>query len=252
MSSSASASPQASTDRANQPSLLGIPAELRNTIYEDVFSSETKRGLAPHALTRVNKSIRRASLAMYYESVKFKTLEIPLHNPTQFAHAKQCLGEVNMDMYPVLPNIEFSWTEYRAFGNYKVVMYCARQATTIGEEFGRQIDWCIQTGVRSGYIPQEAAQEAYFYCLGSSKLNIWCPPAPRDFWDACCAEEAEGDRTWIVRHLSLLPDCWRYPCISMFTDLAIHKNGYEWNMCDLRYIIEDLEDFVGKAPEQHQ
>lgn len=126
-------------------------------------------------------------------------------------------------------------------------MRCARQATTIGEEFGKQIDWCTLTGVRSTHILEEAIQQTYDYCLGFSKLNIWVPPVPSNFEDAVF-EEFE-DKIWIVRHLSLSPTWWRYPCISMFTDLAICKNGYEWEIRDLRYIIESLEDFVGKAPK---
>ena len=243
MSSPTSADAQALTDRANQPTLLDIPAELRNVIYYDVFSSETKRNLAPHPLTRVNKCIRCESLAMYYESVKSKSLEIPLHNATDFALAKQSLSDVDTNPHQVLPDIEFSWTEYRAFGSYKIAMRCAREVTTIDEESGRQVDWCDQTGVRSGHILEESLRQAYDYCLGFSKLEIWVPPVPPNFKNAVWEEE---DITWIVRHLSLLSDCWRYPCISMFTDLAIRKNGHDREMRDLRYIIESLEDFVGR------
>lgn len=38
----------------------------------------------------------------------------------------------------------------------------------------------------------------------------------------------------------------------MFIDLAIYKNGDEWEMRDLRHIIESLEDAVGKASQQHR
>lgn len=203
MSSPAPADLQALTDRANPPSLLGIPPELRNVIYDNVFSSETKRGLAPHALTLVSKCIRRESLAMYYASIRSKPLEIPLHNSTQFAHAKQWLAKDNKNPHPVLPDIEFSWTEHRAFGSYKIAMRCARQATTIGEEFGKQIDWCIATGVRSSHILEEAIQQTHYYCLGFSKLDIWVPPVPSNFKDAIF--EKFDDKIWIVRHLSLSP-----------------------------------------------
>lgn len=247
MSSPTSADAQALTDRANQPTLLDIPAELRNVIYYDVFSSETKRNLAPHSLTRVNKCIRRESLAMYYESVKFKPLETPLHNVIDFALAKQSLSDVDTNPHQVLPDIEFSWTEYRASGSYRIAMRCAREVTTVNEEFVRQMYWCDRIGVRSSHILQEAVEQTYIYCLGFSKLEVWVPPVPSDFKDAVFEEEPEA-RTWIVRHLSLLSDCWRNLCISMFTDLAICKNGHEWEMRDLKYIIESLEDFVGKAP----
>lgn len=188
---------------------------------------------------------------MYYECVRFKPLEIPLHDPSQFTHAKQCLAEVETTIHPVFPDMEFSWTEYRAFGSYKIAVQCARQTTTISEEFGRQLDRCIKTDVNSARILSQAVQEAYYHCLGCSKLDIWIPRAPPDFWDAIYEEYAE-DRTWVVRNLSLRSDCWRYPCISMFTDLAICKNGDEWGTRDLRYIIESLEDFVGKPRQQHR
>jgi hypothetical protein len=107
MASPASSDPRASTDRVNKPTLLGIPAELRNIIYDNVFSSETKHGLVLHALTRVSQCIRRESLAMYYASTRSNTLEILLHNPTQFAHAKQWLAEVDTNLYQCSLTLNF-------------------------------------------------------------------------------------------------------------------------------------------------
>ena len=152
MSATTSAHLQAATHRASTPTLLGIPAELRNIIYDNVFSSETKQCLAPHALTRVSKSIRRDSLAMYYGPVKSKPLEIPLHNPLQFTHAKQWLAELPADRYTILPDIEFSWTEHNNFGSYKFSLRCARWAITPDRRFSIQIGWRNKTGVPSSRI----------------------------------------------------------------------------------------------------
>jgi hypothetical protein len=52
-------------------------------------------------LTRVNKCIRRESLAMYYESVKSNPLGIPLHDPTDFAQAKQLLPDLDTNLHQV-------------------------------------------------------------------------------------------------------------------------------------------------------
>jgi len=129
-------------------------------------------------------------------------------------------------------------------------MHCARQMIILNREFGRQLGWCTETGVQSKRVVAEAMQLTYDYCLGFSKLAIYVPRAPSNFKDAIFEEEFEN-RPWVVRHLSLLPDCWRYPRISMFTDLAIYKNGHEWDMRDLRRIIESLEEVVGKPRQQH-
>jgi len=242
MSFPASADTQASIDRANQPTLLGVPAELRNIIYDKVFSSETKHGIAPHALTRVNRCIRRESLTMYYASVRYNTLEIVLHNPTQFAHAKQWLAELSKNLYTVLPDIEFSWTEYRAFGNRKFALRCARQVTTLKKEFGKQILSCDLTEMPSWLAYDEARRQTYNYCLGFSELHVRIPPLPSYF------EKALGEhRKWTVRHLSLLPESCTALYIPMFEELAHRKNGCEWDMCDLRYIIESLETVASKA-----
>jgi hypothetical protein len=241
MSPPASADPRASTDRANQPTLLGIPAELRNTIYDNVFSSETKHGLVPHALTRVSQCIRRESLAMYYASIRSNTLEILLHNPTQFAHAKQWLAEVDTNLYPVLPDIEFSWTEYITFGSQERTVLCARQVTNLDKELGKQIEWCNKNGFPSSLIFGMAMELTYQHCLGFSEFPIWIETVPSDFEEAVCE-----DKTWTVRHISIPPDCGSNPRLPVFRELAERKNGSDWEICDLTYIIESLENVAGK------
>jgi hypothetical protein len=191
---------------------------------------------------------------MYYASVRHKTLEILLHNPSQFASAKQWLAEVDTDRYPVLPDIEVSWTEYRHLGSHRFALSCARHVTTLGAEFDRQLDSCIEARMRRSRIFHEAMQQTSDYCLGFSKLEGWDSPVTEDFESIVCKilTEESKDRAWSVRHLSVLPGRWQKPCISMFEDLALRKNGYEWEVCDLGYIIESLEKVAGKAPQQDQ
>ena len=254
MSFPTSADPRALAAHVNQSTLLGIPAELRNIIYDNVFSSETKHGLVPHALTRVSQCIRRESLAMYYASVKHNTLEIRLHSTAQFTHAKKWLAEVDTNLYPVLPDIKFSWTEHGTFSSHKVAMSCARQKTTLGEAFGKQLARCANTGARTSHILEETMRQTYEYCFGFNMLDVWVPPIPSAFDTAVCSilvEDSE-DRTWIVRQLSLLPEYWWNPHISVFIDLAICKDGQEWEMSDLRQIVESLEGVVGKASQWHR
>jgi hypothetical protein len=243
MSVTTSSHPQATTQRVNTPTLLGIPAELRNLIYDHVFLSQTKHSLAPHALTRVCSCIRRESLAMYYASVRCKPLEILLHHPSQFRHVTRWLAELDTDRYPTLPDIEFSWTEYRSLGIRKFGLRCARLLTTLDNAFPVQIDWCDKTGVPSSRIVVEALEQTYDYCLGLSKVNVWIPPVPSGFKEAVFDEESEI--FWTVRHLSLLPGSWRDLRIPMFVDLATRKNGRDWEICDLRYVIKSLENAVG-------
>jgi hypothetical protein len=64
MSSTPFANLQASSDRINQPTFLGITPETRNVIYNYAFSTDKVRGLAPHPLTRVNRQVRQGSLLM--------------------------------------------------------------------------------------------------------------------------------------------------------------------------------------------
>ncbi|KAM0707541.1 hypothetical protein Q7P35_004186 [Cladosporium inversicolor] len=222
------ADPQASTDRVNQPTLLGIPAEFRNIIYDKVFSSETKRGLAPHALTRVSQCIRRESLGMYYPSIKHKSLEILLHNPAQFAYAKRWLTEVDTSLYPVLPDIEFSWTEYRAFDNRKFALHCSRHVIDLKEEFDKQTLLCGLTGSSIWNIPHEVMWQIYENCFGFGKIGVWYSSVPSDFQTAVSEK-----KSWTVRHLSLLAESCSDPNIPFFWELANRKNGCDWEICDL-------------------
>lgn len=102
---------------------------------------------------------------MYYASVKYNTLKISLYNLTQFVHANQWLAELDTNLYPVLPDIEFLWTEYRAFGNRKFALRCARQVTTLKKEFGGQILLRHPTEMPSWVAFDEAIWQTYSYCL---------------------------------------------------------------------------------------
>ena len=161
---------------------------------------------------------------------------------------------MDTNLYPVLPDIEFSWTEHGTFSSYKIAMSCVRQNTTLGKAFGKQLARCADTGARTSHILEATMRQTYEYCFGFSMLDVWVPPVPSAFDTAVCSilvEDSE-DRIWIVRQLSLPPEYWWNPHISMFIDLAIYKNGDEWEMRDLRHIIESLEDAVGKASQQHR
>ena len=156
---------------------------------------------------------------------------------------------MDTNLYPVLPDIEFLWTENRTYGNRNFGLRCARRVTTLSEVLNRQIQLCVETGVQSSDIIDKVMQRTYDYCLGYSELDFRATLVPLDFKRVvrgALAEESR-DRTWIVRHLSLLPGRRRIPYPVMFMDTAIRKMGYEWELHDLRYIVESVEDVVVKS-----
>jgi hypothetical protein len=155
------------------------------------------------------------------------------------------VGRGGHESIPVLPDIEFSWTEYRTFGgSQKRTVLCARQVTTLDKELGKQIEWCSKHGDPSSVISDTAMELTYHHCLGFSEFYIWIETVPSDFEEA-----VREDRTWTVRHISIPDDCRSNPRLPMFRELAERKNGSDWEIRDLTYIIESLENVAGKQIE---
>lgn len=240
MSSTEISTSSASNDRANQPTFFGIPPETRNAIYDYVFSSDTTCSLTPHALTQVNKQIRHETLAMYHASIL--TLKIPLHDAIQVARAKRWLAEVDTTLYSVLPDIQFSWTEQN---HQDVNILCARQIIDLNKEFELQLAHCGEA-IRDSYKPKEAMTRTYKRYIGLIGTDTSCCYAPSYFKNAV----KEG-KTWTGRRLSWEPrHCQstdrdtRNLIADLFQDFKERKYHQNWEIRDLEYIIDLLENVL--------
>ena len=124
MSSTAPTSTQPSKSRPNEPTFLGLPAELRIAIYKCTLIAECatrkfppklrKYNFNPFAWAKVNRQLRHGSMPIYYDSVEF--LRLPVGNG-EGSSTKQFLNEVDLTAFSELPDLRFdfhvpgtSWT----------------------------------------------------------------------------------------------------------------------------------------------
>lgn len=105
---------------------LKLSAELRNAIYEYTFkytiAGERWSGIAPHALTHVNRQIRSESLGMYHQYPK--TVGIVISSTEHERHFQEWI-ETGMQLYPVLPELRISWKDPSAPATY-LTLKCTR------------------------------------------------------------------------------------------------------------------------------
>lgn len=237
-----------------QPTLLGIPPEARNIIYDYAFSADTTRNLAPHALTRTNRLLRQESLSLQWEYVE--TLVIPLHTRKQLHHFKEwATAEIEQPKYtrvyettrkpfPSYPSLQFNYTT--AAEGKRARLSFARQELTPAEECSRMLrtygltDTDMGQG-RSKHVAKILSLTAE--CLGTALVKS--EPLPRDFdYNAIIKDPA----LWIVRKVKyrIYPptrqiERERSHIVRFFRPHALKKHGAEW---DAKFIRDEVVKYI--------
>lgn len=252
----AAATPESalSSDRGHETTLLGIPAELRNAIYEYTFSTEFKSKPTPHPLTQVNKQIRRESLGMYYKSVTFLKLE--LQSLKKIRCVKKWLAEFDLAAYGALPAIEFCpvWLANQP----RTAMYVTREEVCPAKELPVYISLVSSLAFTllgsqppDRPIRDRAVDAMYHDLIGESELMYEdiCPQAPEHF-----VQVVENGESWIRRrpHFEgLSASSWIMAegeeadaFKGKVVETAVRNQGRDWDKRDLGEIVKWFEDCV--------
>lgn len=262
MSSTHFNSPQRSDKCIVQPTLLGIPPEIRNIVYDYAFSIDTTRNLAPHALTRTNRLLRQESLSLQWNYVE--TLVIPLHTRKQLLHFKEwAAAEIEQPKFtrvhertkkpiPSYPSLQFDYTT--AAEGKRARLSFARQELTPAEEYLRMLRTygltdTIMNQARSRHMMKIVSLTAK--CLGTALVQS--ERLPRDFdYNAILKDPA----LWIVRKVQyhtcpLTRRTWReYPhIVRFFRPHALEKHGAEWDATFIRDEVVKYIESVAMFPE---
>lgn len=221
---------------------LGLPAELRNTIYKYAFTASAKITLAPHALTRVNQQIRRESLDMYYSHVT--SLDIPMRRLEDIDRAKRWLNEEDMQLYPVFPDFHLSLP-----GHFKPIsgIRCIREQINVAQELSTHLD---RFNIVDEYDVHEVVRIVYRSSLGvfhTGKLRLG--KVSERFKKAALGKDEE----WLMRRVtydrfSMQPENGSTSEIrrlyGMFFRLVIKRDGREWDKGDLKQIADFFESSI--------
>ncbi|GAB7329133.1 hypothetical protein MBLNU13_g00961t1 [Cladosporium sp. NU13] len=262
MSSIHSTSSQRSENHFNQPTLLGMPPEIRNVIYDYAFSADTTRSLAPHALTRTNRLLRQESLSIQWKYVE--TLVIPLHTRKQLDHFKEwAAAEIEQPKYTrahestgksiaAYPGLQFDYTT--AAEGKRARLSFARQELTPTEEYSRMLrtygltDTELSQG-RSKHVMEILSLTAK--CLGTALEKS--ERFPRDFdYNAVIKDPAP----WVVRKIGYR-NCpptrrsWseRLYIVRFFRPHALKKRGAERDATFIRDEVVKYIESVAMFPE---
>jgi hypothetical protein len=242
------------------PGFLKISAELRNQIYENVFTAIYISSPVPHALTQVNGQIRSESRAMYYASAK--GIRIWLRTPEQIKRAQVWLAEVDMSLYPSLPALELKCLGPRLLeGHSRPEITMRDSIVTINPE--NSLSQLLAQLRRNYYIRGEddhariavALELTWLNCLGlpdSEQLTLR-NPVPADF----IQEAIEEHHSWLVRQWTC-SESGRNTAPRGFYDmvfgLAANNKGRPWRMSDLQSLVnwfgerqEEVENSGGSS-----
>lgn len=231
--------------------LLGLPAELRNAIYEYTFAVEIKSRPTPHPLTQVSSQIRKESLKLYYESVTY--LRLSVRTLEQLARARKWLAEVDLTVYPTLPTFAFSfpWSDHPDSD-----VYWTRTKISLAQELPKYVSFAsaiYEQCPNSGYIHDKALGALYLDCLGvdyrGRALRLEdIKPCPQHF-----TQLVEEGGTWITRRMhregagpGRLTMCFRNETASLSNKLVdvarLKKEGRDWDKSDLGKILDLFEN----------
>lgn len=245
-----------------QPTLLGIPPEIRNIIYEYAFSTDATMNLAPHALTRTNRLLRQESFSLQWNYVE--TLVIPLHTRKQLLHFKEwAAAEIEQPKFtrvheqtrkpiPSYPSLQFDYTT--AAEGKRARLSFARQELTPAEEFLRMLRTYGLTDASMNQIRSRHMAEVLLLtaqCLGTALVQS--ERLPRDFdYNTILKDTA----LWIVRKVQY-KTCpptrrtWRERphIVRFFRPHALEKRGAEWDATFIRDEVVKYIESVAMFPE---
>lgn len=227
------------TSPAPKITLLGLPAELRNAIYECTFATELKSKPTPHPLTQVNKQIRQESLAMYYNSVTY--LQLPVQSLKSIARVKKWLVEFDLSAYGELPTIEFvhHWLQFDRSSKFD----CTREVRCPADSVRPYLSPATSPPGSLEYDAVTASD--YHICLGVVKPwpdAIWAS-APHHF-----IRVIEAGGTWISRQVHFDgPRTWEWEFLGRedkygslmleIMTIARRNKGCDWDRRDLAKIV---------------
>ena len=251
MSSTAHSGASASNGPDHTPTFLGLPAELRNAIYEYTFAAETKSRLTPHPMTHVNRQTRRESLTMYYKSVTY--LKLPLDTLGQIACARKWLAEFDFKEYPVLPTIELWPSDI----NHERIYFPREERCPAQEvpdylahvsEAPRQ----LRPALTDPRLYDAAVSVLYEAYLGNImvKVKSMKRKAPEHF-----AQVVKKGQTWITRRMhddedgaaewSFTSNASGFPSsLETLHRIAVRNGGRDWDKSDLEEIVKGAEDDI--------
>lgn len=266
MSSAATINSKTSDKPRYEATFLGIAAELRNSIYEYAFFSEIKRGVAPHALTRVNKQIREETLEMYFESNRVvETLVVPLHTYKQLSHSEQWVdAEQKCQTFPKRPDViqhrhnpephypsfEFHFTPARgASAGQKVKLCFMREEFSPSDELKRMVPRTLNQDIL------KRVHQALHYCVGFDAAEFEQCMARRPFQltlGNCNAFRNSG--RWVTRQVKcegFLERDKDFDEIFVFwRDRAMELRGAEWDTTFLEHQVAWWFEFNAKLLEE--
>lgn len=252
-----STNPPLVNSRPNEPTFLGIPAEIRNAIYRYAFAADTKRSLALRALTRVNQQIREESKAMEkVENESVDTLVIAVRTRKQLADLKQWLEqEVDAPTYtktqgeasklsPQYPDLEFHYTAPKG-ENIKLCFAC--EEICPAQELSRLASQGATNKSLSVLISCLGLESSQF--LASDLLHLQDILSLQHIHHASLLSKSD---VWIVRQVTCegysqqgnnpLADYWELEDMYMFfRGRAIENCGAEW---DAKFILDKVVRYV--------
>lgn len=242
MSSAPSSSPPLSqTDpyhnRIQEPSFLGLPAELRIAIYKYAFADEpwnTKYKLAPYALTRVNRQIRHESMPLYYTFVE--SLELPV-DAANISHTRDWLRTVDLAAFPKLPNFVFMFSIRRNDDERDAVLYADRDVYCPAN--------ALQRYMHMGY--DNAVTRLYREYIGHRRLKLE-PDSHIGEGFEHFKEVVEQDGLWVKRGFGY-GHCLPWLFKHMFADIAKRMAGRDWDKGALEEILDAFEHDLPCDPD---
>jgi hypothetical protein len=220
---------------------LKISPELRNKIYGYAFETVSSSGPVPHALTQVNQQIRGESRKMYYASVD--CLVLPVRTLAQIRRTQRFLDEVDLSLYPMLPDIGFLSTTGKP--DSEISIFCSRTEIALAEELRDQLTGLGNCDFTEEELQFEALTSTYVASLGFDPHDDLIDYEPPEHFKRVL----EQGGTWITRvfefeatgkQISNEP----YPKLfNMLWDLATDLAGEDWGLCEIQFIVWWLEEY---------
>jgi hypothetical protein len=219
---------------------LKISPELRNKIYGDAFETVSSSGPIPHVLTQVNQQIRGEPRKMYYASVD--CLVLPIRTLAQIRRTQKFLDEVDLSLYPMLPDIEFLSTTSNP--DSEISIFCSRTDIVLAEELRDQFTGLGICEFTEEELQFEALTSTYVASFGFDPHEDLIDYEPPEHFKRAVEQ---GD-TWITRVVEYgatgkkASEEIDYKLDRFFWNTAIELEGEDWDLDHLGFILWWLEE----------
>lgn len=221
---------------------LGLPAELRNTVYWYTLNASPNNSIRPPALTRVNQQIRRETLIMYYSRVT--CLEVPVRTLEDINRAKRWVNEVDMRWYSVLPDIRLAPPSHliQISG-----IRCLRKEINVGQELSEYRH--PSTKKRTEQQNMRVLYRRFLGVTYTGRVNIGKKITER-FREAALEgggwvmRDVRYEKSSLVTHADQRSANDTRLLYAMFARLVAAKDGREWDKGDLQKILDFFEESI--------